>query len=102
VVSADPLTRTVQRLHDLGDSLYLETVQDVTDIVELNKAKYSMFRHKAVQKWKGEWHEVASFPLSIYFDLLKHGLFDRGREAEMKAWVNDPENIHFRTRPGRI
>jgi hypothetical protein len=102
IVSWNPDTATQQKLHFEGDDLVLHTQQDVTEILELNKAQFAAENSKAVEKWKGEWHQVARIPLSIYFQLQKRGLLKKGRENDLKAWLNDNENRFFRTRAGRV
>ena len=71
---------------------------DVGDITAANRALHAQTDERA--GWKGDMHRVASIPLVIYFDLLQKGIAqDKGA---MRRWLNDPENAHFRTRPGRI
>ena len=70
--------------------------------MELNKAQMNSHNSKAAQKWRGDWHHVARIPLSIYFDLQKRGLLAKGREKDLKRWLNDPDNRHFRTKAGQV
>jgi len=76
----------------------IQTVQDVTDIVEANKAVYNQIDERA--NWKGDMHRVGSIPMSIFYDLQRQGILQD--EKRLKAWLNDPANQVFRTRPGRV
>ena len=62
-----------QLWHEHTDgSVTIETKQDITDIIENNKATYNNVDGKA--NWKGEMHKVGSIPMSIYHDLQKQGI----------------------------
>ncbi len=76
----------------------IQTEQDVTAVIEANKAIYNAVDEKA--NWNGEWHLVASIPMALFYDLKAKGIIDD--QARLKAWLNDPENRFFRTRPGRV
>jgi hypothetical protein len=45
-------------------------------------------------------HKVASIPMTLFYDLKKQGIIDD--PARLKAWLNNPDNRFFRTRPGRV
>jgi hypothetical protein len=81
-----------------NDTFTIETQQDVTDLVEQNKALAGRFDERS--RWAGDWHRVASIPMSLYFDLKRKGLVDD--IPALKRWLNDPDNRFFRTRPGRV
>jgi hypothetical protein len=76
----------------------IQTVQDISAIVEANKRAYNQVDEKA--NWKGEVHQIGSIPLSIFYNLRDQGIL--GDQKRMKAWLNDPANQVFRTRPGRV
>lgn len=99
VFSSDPLTRTRQVFHSEEPGQYIiETQQDVTDLVELNKAQYNAFSHKSVQKFKGErFHCYARVPLALLFDPATGRMKD---DDELKRWLNSNEALAFRTMPG--
>lgn len=82
--------------------LVIETAQDISDIIESNKASYAQTDERA--RW-GEWAKIGSIPLAVIQDLNRKG-FLRGfhiiDQKKFKAWLNAPENRYFRTRPGRI
>lgn len=82
--------------------LVIETAQDISDIIESNKTSYAQTDERA--RW-GEWAKIGSIPLAVIQDLNRKG-FLRGfhiiDQKKFKAWLNDPENRYFRSRPGRI
>lgn len=87
------------------DDVTIETVQDVTGIVEGNKAEYASIDERA--RWKdGLGNRVATIPLSVLSDLQRKGIYNHGTgvadQKAMTRWLNDPDNRFFRTRPGRI
>ena len=90
------ITRT-WHYNDETDEATIQTQQDVTAIVEENKNEFNQVDERA--KW-GEFSRVASIPLSLYYELKKEGKLED--QAYMKRWLNDPENRHFRTRPGKV
>lgn len=79
------------------DEATIETVQDVSSIVELNKIDLTQSENTG---WKGEFHHVARIPLSVYYDLKAQGKLDD--EAFMKRWLNDSENRFFRVKEGKV
>lgn len=103
LLSADAATGMVQTAYADGEGgLVIETAQDISDLIERNKASYAQTDENA--RW-GEWAHIGSLPLSVIQDLNRKGLL-RGfyiiDQKKFKAWLNDPENRYFRTRPGRI
>lgn len=103
IFSQDLQTQTVQIAHEDGEGgLILETRQNVTPFLEQNKASYAQIDERA--RW-GEFTKIASIPFAVIQELNKKGIlkgFHIVDQKAMKAWVNDPDNRFFRTRPGRI
>lgn len=95
----DPLTGTTKWWHYDADrdEATIETVFNIEDIIEENKKQYASVDERA--KW-GEWSKVASIPMPLYSRLKRDGIVDDPKK--MKAWINDPDNRFFRTRPGRV
>lgn len=87
------------------DKLVIETSQDVSGIVESNKRQFNSFDERA--RWSGDLlgNKIASIPLTVIDDLNRQGIM-RGfhviDQARFKAWLNEPDNRAFRTRPGRV
>jgi len=80
-----------------GEQHVFEDVQEVSDVLAANKERYKYFDERS--RW-GDGDHVASIPLVVWEDLQRQGIAnDKKRFA---AWLNDPDNRAFRTRPGRI
>jgi hypothetical protein len=88
--------------HDVDGGYVIETKQDITGIIESNKTQFNAIDEKA--KW-GEWTKVASIPNVVVDDLNKQGIM-RGfavlDEKRFRAFLNNPDNRFFRTRPGQV
>lgn len=103
VLSFDPFTGKKLVATDDGDGgLIIQSSQDVTAILEQNKAEYNM--KSTSDRW-GDMTKVASLPYQIVDTLNQKGIM-RGfavvNETEFRKFLNDPENRFFRTRPGRV
>jgi len=94
--------RFTEAEYDGEGGVIIRTSQDVTDIVEQNKAQYNA--GSVHDKW-GDLTKVASLPFTIIDTLNRKGIM-RGfaviDEKEFKKFLNDPENRFFRTRPGKV
>lgn len=77
------------------DEAIISKEQDVSAIIEANKAEFN----DAPDRW-GEWTKVGSIPLSVYYELERKGILHD--QKALAAWLNDPDNRAFRTRPGTI
>lgn len=100
----DPLTGTIQKFHySDDDKVTITDTQDVTAIIEQNKA----LQNSGVQhSRKSGLRRVASIPLNILFELKKkwrdQGLSWEERQVELHRWLNDKDNLAFRTDNTRI
>ena len=90
------------RYDHVDDSFVIATDQDVTDIVEDAKGRFNQFDERT--PWKGDWHHVAEIPLNLYFQLKEQGIIDESdpKQTKLRKWLNDRDNLAFRTRPGRV
>lgn len=79
------------------DKATIETIQDVGEIVETNKA---LFNETDKHTQYGEFTRVASIPMSVYFDLQKRGII--GDQKRMKEWLNHSDQRAFRVRAGAV
>jgi hypothetical protein len=97
-VAHDPLFGVSNHFHALGDGKYVsEDVFDAAPTVDLNKRLFN----DAPKGWKHDANNhIASIPLPLYFDLRRKGVV-ADRKAFLK-WLSDPDNRHFRTRPGNL
>jgi hypothetical protein len=88
--------------HDVDGNHFIETKQDISAILESNKAQFNAIDERA--KW-GEWTKIASLPNVVIDDLNSQGIM-RGfavvDEKRFRAFLNNPDNRFFRTRPGQI
>ena len=93
----DPNTGISHVFHydELTDEATITAEQDITNVIEMNKALYNRDHGK-----HGEWTHVAQIPMVVYLDLKKKGIIDD--PAAMKRWLNDADNRFFRTRPGSV
>ena len=80
-----------------GEKFRIERTQDISDVLEFNKAKYNSTDERA--NW-GEMTHLATLPLTLYYDLKSKGITDDPKK--FKAWLNDRDNRLFRARPGRV
>ncbi len=101
IITSDAVRTTLA--HEDGDGgLVIATTQDVTEIVEKNKAEFNQIDYRA--RWN-DFTKVASIPMTVIDKLNQDGIM-RGfaviDEPRMKRWLNDPENRFFRTRPGVV
>ena len=98
VFSTDPISGITRYWnHNPADDIaYLETEQDIGDLLEINKALYN----DAERNWRGDMHRVANIPTTVITDLQKRGIW--GAEDRMKKWLNSEEARPYRTRPGRV
>lgn len=100
VLHHDPVAGITEEFHfdETFDRIVHSVEQDVTDIVEANKARFADVDERAPMT--GEMHLVASIPMSIYNDLMQKGIiYD---QKALSKWLNDPDNRVFRVRPGRV
>ena len=85
------------------DEITLQTEQDVSALVEQNKKEYN----NAENKWSDQLfgNKVASIPYAAIDKLNKEGIMKGFSVLDQKrffAWLNDPENLYFRTKPGQL
>ena len=95
-IDKNPMTETNTIFHASGDDVAVETVQNVTDIIDISKEQYN---DSAGERY-GLRAQVARIPTSVYWDLVRRGIAN-DKEA-FAAWLNDSDNRVWRTRPGRI
>jgi hypothetical protein len=103
ILQADQSAKKVSVAADDGEGgLIIRTSQDVTEIVEQNKAQYNA--GSVHDKW-GDFTKIASLPFTIIDTLNRKGIM-RGfaviNEKEFRKFLNDPDNRFFRTRPGKV
>ena len=85
------------------DELTIKQEQDVSALIEQNKKEYNA----ADTKWSDELfgNKVASIPFTAINKLNKEGIMKGFTVLDQKrffAWLNNPENLFFRTKPGQL
>jgi hypothetical protein len=102
-LGTDVYNGTVKTYYADGEGgLVIKSETDITPFIEQNKAQYNAIDNKA--KWK-DLTKIASIPYAVISMLNEKGImrgFHITDQKALKAWLNDPENVHFRTRPGRV
>lgn len=99
----DPLTG-IRQFIDTDEMTGVSTIrteQDVSEIIESNKIHQRQFS-KGSDRW-GDGYDhrtkVASIPLSIWTKLKQ----EIGNDpVALRRWLNNPDNMAFRTRPGVV
>lgn len=81
-------------VNDKGEYV-VETVQEVTSVIDGNKREYNDTPDRY-----GEFNKVARLPLSVYYELKRKGILND--PVAMKRWLNDSDNRAFRTRAGTL
>jgi hypothetical protein len=90
---------------DNGSDVIVKQTQDISGIIEFNKAQYNETDSRA--RWGNDaiGSKVASIPLTVFQDLEKKGItrgFTILDHKRFKEFLNNPDNVVFRTRAGRI
>lgn len=105
VLDADPLTGKVCYFHydHATDKTTIETIADVEPVTDVNQFLYN---EANTHFGNDPLHHVASIPLVLLPELARKGIMTTGGrildEKKLKAWLNDRDNLMFRTRPGRV
>lgn len=86
----DPVTKEME----------VRSEQIVDPMLETAKANYNQTDERA--RWK-DMNHVGILPLEVWWHHKKvHGVDLMRDHDALRRWLNDPDNRHFRTRPGRI
>ena len=85
------------------DEITLQTEQNVDALIEQNKKEYN----NAETKWSDQLfgNKVASIPFTAIDNLNKQGIMKGFTVLDQKkffAWLNDPDNLFFRTKKGHL
>jgi hypothetical protein len=79
------------------EEVRIETVQELDPILEKNlKMRNNQMR---IDRW-GDGKIVASVPMVIYGEWVTSGKVND--QAFLTRWLNDPENLKFRTFKGKV
>jgi len=85
------------------DEITLQTEQNVDALIEQNKKEYN----NAETKWSDQLfgNKVASIPFTAIDKLNTQGIMKGFTVLDQKkffAWLNDPDNLFFRTKKGHL
>ena len=85
------------------DEITIQQEQDVTALIDQNKKEYN----NAQTKWSDQLfvNKVASIPFTAIDKLNKQGIMKGFTVLDQKrffAFLNDPDNVYFRTKPGQL
>jgi hypothetical protein len=99
--SHDPETGLTRYFHPSADgkTFGMETEVDVESVLEDNKRRF-MGESSKGRRWQGDLIEVANIPLHIWMDLDERGILQD--QKKLRAWLNDPANMYFRVKGGRV
>jgi hypothetical protein len=97
LISDDKLTgiKTYLQYDGTDDDATIVKEQDVTSIVEYNKAAFD----SAPKRW-GEFTHLGRIPMTVYMELKAKGILDD--QQELIKWLNDSNNAMWRVRPGSV
>lgn len=100
----DPVSRiTTKVFRKDRDNLGIEYEQDVSSILENNRARAAMVDEN--ERW-GELAHVASIPVTLLSDLQRRGVIGKDlkvlRHEDLAKILNDRDYLKLRTRPGKI
>jgi hypothetical protein len=88
----------IEYIDRASEEIVLVAKQDVSHHVEATKAMFNGTDERA--PFRGDMVRVASIPAVVMDQLFRDGI---AQDPErFKAWLNDPDNRVFRTRPGRV
>jgi hypothetical protein len=89
-------------VYEADNKLIIENSQDISAVLESNKSRYAATDERA--KWS-EFEHIGWIPDSVIIELNRQSIL-RGYavvdEKKFKAWLNNPDNRYFRSRPGRV
>ena len=89
-------------VYEADNKLIIENSQDISTVLESNKSRYAATDERA--RWS-EFEHIGWIPDSVIIELNRQNIL-RGYavvdQKKFKAWLNDSDNRHFRSRPGRV
>lgn len=89
--------RQVWVISNPDGSQTFRTDYPVDATIDVNQAQ----RNMATPGWKGDYHQIASIPLNVYYDQLAEAA-KQGDEKYMSKWLNDADNRAWRTKDGVV
>lgn len=98
IVGSDPVTGQFSEFSSFAEEEFaVQSKQKVDDIVKRNKRDY----RDSDGHFRGdEPTHIARIPITLYWKLHREGIAQD--EEKFRKWLDDPDNRHFRTHPGRM
>lgn len=99
IFSQDPTSgvRKLFHFNDETEEVTIETFQKVDPILESAQRSFNSYGKRA--RW-GDGDRVGHIPTAVYAEWCAKGQL--GDQDVIRAWLNDPANKRYRTRPGRV
>ncbi len=97
VIDRDPISGVEHVFYadDTTGEITITAEQEVASILEENKRDFV----EAPERW-GDLTRVGSIPMALYNKFQREGRLQD--QPWLKRWLNNSENLYFRTRPGRV
>ncbi len=92
-----PSGRQVWRMENPDGSSTYRTDYPVKASVDMNTAQ----RNLAQNGWAGDYHQIASIPLNVYYDQIGQAARE-GDDKYLSKWLNDSDNRAWRTKSGTV
>jgi ribosomal protein S8 len=95
--------RTQTAFEDGDGGIIIETKQDVTEIIEANKAQLEFDKER--RGHLNELHHIARIPFTVIDVLNQRGImkgFNVVDDVGFAKWLNDPENAVWKTYRGTV
>ena len=95
--------RTQTVFEDGDGGIVIETKQDVTEIIEANKAQLDFDQHRTGHL--NEMHHIARIPFTVIDVLNQKGImkgFNVVDDVGFAKWLNDPDNAVWKTYRGTV
>ncbi|MGB7243554.1 MAG: hypothetical protein WBC93_15900 [Sulfitobacter sp.] len=70
---------------------------EVQPTIDINREQ----RNLAEKGFRGDYHQIASVPLNIYYDQLAEAS-KQDDQAHISRWLNDSDNRAWRTKEGTV
>ena len=105
VLSDETGVTGIKRLFHFDDEteqVTIETQQTLDDVLVGTKVLRDAHDERARWNHKGiGLNLVAQVPMVLLYEMKRRGIDERDQTA-LRKWLNDPDNVVFRTRPGRV
>lgn len=95
----DPILGITEKYYEQDGKWIVARDQDATSLIEANLQKRNSVDERA--RFKSEaFNRVASIPMVVLEELRRKGILND--KKAFRKWLNDRDNLAFRTRPGRV